>query len=51
MPQNIPLGFQLDSQGSQDPWVPNWIPREARSLMEPYGALAWPGPTGFPIGF
>ena len=37
MPEHIPLGFQLGSQGSQDPWVSNWIPKEARI-------------PGFPIG-
>ena len=32
-PLNVALlGFQLDSQGSQDPWVSNWIPKEGPSL-------------------
>ena len=29
MPQNIPLGLQLGSHGSQDPYDFNWIPKEA----------------------
>ena len=30
MPSNIPLGFQLGSQGSQDPWISNWIPQKLK---------------------
>ena len=37
--RNIPLGFQLAFQGSQDPWVSNWVVPE----VEKRAPLCFPG--------
>ena len=28
------MGSQLDSQGIQEPWVPNWIPQKQKHLRK-----------------